>query len=46
MLKTVVSFMQVLLNLDTCMNNLMKKFYNCFSSDLKGHLRKFAGVIT
>ena len=35
----MVYFMQVLLNLDTCMNYFMKKFDNCFSHDLKGHFK-------
>ena len=35
----MVSFMQVLLNIDTRMNNLHEKVDNCFSGDLKGHFK-------
>ena len=35
----MVSFMQILLNLDTCVNNLQKKFNNCFSGDFIGHFK-------
>ena len=35
----MVSFMQILLNLDTCVNNLQKKFNNHFSGDFNGHFK-------
>ena len=31
--------MQILLNLDTCVNNLQKNFNNCFSGDFNGHFK-------
>ena len=35
----MVSFMQILLNLDTCVNNLQNKFNNCFYCDFTGHFK-------
>ena len=35
----MVSFMQILLNLDTCVNNLKKKFNNCISGEFNGHFK-------
>ena len=39
-------FMQVLLNLDTCVNNLKKMFTNCFSGDFNGRFKVILVQIT
>ena len=42
----MVLFMQVILNLDTCVNNLQKMFNNSFSGDFNGHFKVILVQIT